>query len=703
MKHVWFAMLLSQLACCPAAEISRVPPTLPSGVPETPKPEAGRAFDDLPKLPAFGEGCGGHYRVALDKGISREAADEALLWEIANECPLAPFARLRLARKSAPSEAVRKTLTGISESLACYSEVELLRAESEGDPEHFRLLLGRPLSGELSSRATLGLARALSRSGLTKETGEETLRLGRNLSIQAPTFHPEEVRALLEKARDAVPQQDNLLSPHEQALRAEALLLHGATRQAMTAAHEILSNAGAPASARCKASLVSAKAKSEPPSWERAVHECSGTEDEPHALFQMAKSLAKSGESREAMVRYSQIEKRFPKHRLADDARLRTATLVRRVEGDAAGDRLLDSMRVEYPDGDMHEDAACELAVRRWMAHDLAGARAAVETRDTIPAHAQRALRGRARYLFARLSELLGDTASATQGFRELADGAPSYYWLLSRARLSALRSALPELPRPPAEELRFFSSPRSEWATPSATLGLALLSVGDFELARTELALLEKGDPELRASVGHAYAKAGLFDVAHRLGSQSLDELAPTGPFGRGLAAYQVAYPRAYEATVREIAGSESVPPELVWAIMREESGFVPDIASVAGAEGLMQLMRKTAQELARGTGYEKNLVLSDPKLSIALGTKFLRTLAQNLPLPLAVAAYNAGSGAVKRFVRELGEAPMDLFVESIPYEETRGYVRRVLASMAIYAMLEFRPLGAITAPFER
>lgn len=129
----------------------------------------------------------------------------------------------------------------------------------------------------------------------------------------------------------------------------------------------------------------------------------------------------------------------------------------------------------------------------------------------------------------------------------------------------------------------------------------------------------------------------------------------------------------------------------------MREESAFNPDARSVADAIGLMQLIAPTARATARGTQLPSDEeALRRPEVSIALGTRLLSSLRATFPAKpaLAIAAYNGGGRAVRRWLADRGGDDFDVFVERIPFEETRAYIKRVLASQAAYAYL-YAPQG--------
>jgi soluble lytic murein transglycosylase-like protein len=116
------------------------------------------------------------------------------------------------------------------------------------------------------------------------------------------------------------------------------------------------------------------------------------------------------------------------------------------------------------------------------------------------------------------------------------------------------------------------------------------------------------------------------------------------------------------YDEIIEKAAAAEGVSPQLVRAVIQVESGYQPRARSRKGAMGLMQLMPETARQYDVIDPYE-------PRSNIQAGVKHLKLLLARFELPLALAAYNAGEAAVRRF----GGLP--------PYPETRDYVSRVLA----------------------
>ena len=163
----------------------------------------------------------------------------------------------------------------------------------------------------------------------------------------------------------------------------------------------------------------------------------------------------------------------------------------------------------------------------------------------------------------------------------------------------------------------------------------------------------------------------------------------------------WKTGYPKGYAAEIEPLAKSANLDPYFVYALIRQESRFQPGVVSPAGAIGVMQLMPATAVKLAKARG-QTNLDLSrlvDPPLNINLGILYLRFLTQLFPENLAyvIASYNAGEEAVARWVG--GDAPADreVFIEEIPYQETRHYVKKVLQNYWNYRWFYERDLGPL------
>lgn len=151
--------------------------------------------------------------------------------------------------------------------------------------------------------------------------------------------------------------------------------------------------------------------------------------------------------------------------------------------------------------------------------------------------------------------------------------------------------------------------------------------------------------------------------------------------------------YPIKYSEYVQKYAEEYDVDTLLVYAIIKAESNFNPNVVSSSGAIGLMQLMDATAEELATKLEltFSKKTSLYNPELNIRLGTKYFSDLLKEYEgnTLLALTAYNAGKGNVKKWI-EQGVIQADgSDIENIPYKETNNYVRKIVRDYKIYQEL--------------
>lgn len=272
----------------------------------------------------------------------------------------------------------------------------------------------------------------------------------------------------------------------------------------------------------------------------------------------------------------------------------------------------------------------------------------------------------------ARALEALGHEPEAQAQFRALA-GERTLYGFMAAER-SGQPKALAHRPTAPDLLLQRQLEARAEFIR-----ARELFMVGQDSRARSAWtrATAELDEPAL--------AQAAL--LAYRWGwySRAIATAARAGLMDD----LEIRYPLAWRERFSEMAELSRIPSTWAIGVARNESLFMPDIASSAGAVGVMQLMPATGREVAeelrlpfRGTA-----TLIDPDVNIRLGTRYLeRMLGQfDEHFILATAAYNAGPGRVRRWLPE-HTLPADAWIEIIPFDETRTYVHRVMASKAIF-----------------
>ncbi|MBK8208859.1 MAG: lytic transglycosylase domain-containing protein [Rhodospirillales bacterium] len=208
----------------------------------------------------------------------------------------------------------------------------------------------------------------------------------------------------------------------------------------------------------------------------------------------------------------------------------------------------------------------------------------------------------------------------------------------------------------------------------------LALINSGDYERAERLLrGLAASGRTDLGHGAMIVAERAGMADLAFRL--------------QRMLAPYGIEFDRAaYPLPRWRPEGGFSTDRALVYALMRQESNFNPGAVSAAGARGVMQLMPATARFVARASGFPGGAAqFRRPEVNIALGERYLEMLLADdsvgPDLFLLTAAWNGGPANVERWRRDVQtlDDPL-LFIETIPFGETRAFIEHVLANLWIY-----------------
>lgn len=271
-----------------------------------------------------------------------------------------------------------------------------------------------------------------------------------------------------------------------------------------------------------------------------------------------------------------------------------------------------------------------------------------------------------------------------------------TFYGLLAHRKLGGSGDLNWRTPELTGDHLKALS------ALPGGTRAIALIQAGQREAAELELRRIHpRGDALAEQALVALADRAGLPGLALQVGN------AVAGPDG---APYTAAL---YPVPHWKPRDGFAVDRALVFAVMRQESRFDPKLVSSAGATGLMQIMPATAQHVQErnadiGEADAGRTGLFDPSTNMELGQRYMAELLNSQDIGnnlfLLAAAYNAGPGTLARWRRDLsdiGDDPL-LFIESLPYAETRNYVEKVVANFWIYRLRlgqEIESLDAVAA----
>ena len=299
---------------------------------------------------------------------------------------------------------------------------------------------------------------------------------------------------------------------------------------------------------------------------------------------------------------------------------------------------------------------------------------------ERLPAEARQ--RGRWRYWHARALEATQPDSPRPRAAWETLARERSYYGFLAAQRIGAgfrLNNAAGE--PDPAELARL----RGVAAVQRA---LELYAVDDRVNARREWRrILPELDTDERVHALHLVVRSGWTAQGIRLAN--LAGLRDRLDFR---------FPVVHHTDFRRVSDESAVPYSFLVAIARQESLFDPHGLSSAGAQGLMQLMPATAREVALRMGRAAPSLeeLRTPALNLEIAAHHLASLSARYgdSRPLVAAAYNAGASRLRRWIKDAGGTPMDVWIESIPFRETRNYVKNVLAFAVVYGQLADQPV---------
>ena len=356
---------------------------------------------------------------------------------------------------------------------------------------------------------------------------------------------------------------------------------------------------------------------------------------------------------------------------------LREIALWSAVEGAADTSLRMQAVPMEYRDGKLLE---------WWVRHDLARENWAgvIQTVASMPPELKDDSRW--RYWDARARIQAGDTEKGEELMGTLALEA-NYYGFLSADRLDRPYSICPQEPRfEQAEVDALRRQAEFNRALELRSAGIRNWARGEWKMATRSL-----DRPGLRLAAALATQENWPDMAIFALGNSG------------DLRWYEWRFPTEYGALVDSQARIKNLDPSWVMGLMRSESAMAVDAVSSAGARGLMQVTPDTARQLAKrhNIQYSGRAQLMQAEDNIRFGTAYLRDLLDRFgenPV-LAAGAYNAGPNAVDRWLKAPLTQDPAIWVETLPYFETRDYIPRVLAFTAIYDWRLQQPVTRISS----
>lgn len=408
--------------------------------------------------------------------------------------------------------------------------------------------------------------------------------------------------------------------------------------------------------------------------------------------FHAARALSRADRDEEAIVAYEDVPRRYPRSPWAADAEFFVPYL-RMLHGDwRECARGFDAYLQAHPTGERAPDARPDSALCKLLGGEAKAARVLFE--HLVEDEPDPVASARMANMAALAAYRDGDRTHAVARWTDVARSRPlSWPALVARARLGDAGAPVPA-PIDPSDATPS-DPPPLEVTLPAPADLLARLGLDeDAELAlrERESTLTSGAGPRAAEAACIAYGTLGRAKRRYQIAQSLPSALFASAPNGRTLWAWDCAFPSPYGDAVRVAEEVEKLPRGLLWAVMRQESGFDPDAVSPAHAVGLMQLLPETARPLAEELQLPRDgSRLTSPSVSIRVAARALHKLLDELhgSVPLSLAAYNCGADSVERWSSRAPSMDLDTFIERIPYKETRDYVVRVMGNLARYEYL--------------
>lgn len=641
--------------------------------------------------------------------------------------PLARWAQLEhatLIERSAPSVAVQLSAP-LTDDWAGQRRARLVEAgalvrigDIDGAIQRYRTLVDETSAKYGAASAGMPLARLLEQKG-DPASRSEALALYERVVSKAPLTQvgreaQERYDALSSSMPNASSSTERLRAATQRELaKAEGYYAAKRFKPAERAFARALKQMKTGSEAWCDArykqgrSMLQLRERSEgAPVMVEVADECPNYADRPWARFHAARAYSRIGQWDSAIAQYEKLEAEAPKHRLADDAAFRAALVELERDDLKAGMQRLANVPRRYPDGDMWSEALFRLG---WMSFRNGDYDSAFGYFDELAQRGgdarEEGVTGRAFYWRARALYAMGRRLDAVDQYVEIAQRWPLRYY--AQQALARLGEIVPER----AEQLvskmrepdptRIVFAWRPEFDAPAFDRAIELLAVGEITYASAEMYALqmlgEDLDPELAVVGAILLQYAGAEVRLDRAIREHFEDFEGLMPKGEGRLIWEVAYPKAFSPLIEKTAEREALPASFVRAVAREESSFNPEAVSWAQAYGLVQLIMPTAKRFAEEVGVRATpYTLKKPDVNLKIGARYMAWLWERFQEnpALVPSAYNAGEGAVRRWLEQDSSRPLDIFVEEIPFDETRRYTRRVLQTYGVYEWLSTEEL---------
>ncbi len=410
------------------------------------------------------------------------------------------------------------------------------------------------------------------------------------------------------------------------------------------------------------------------------------------------------GDENAALNEYANSIWLDPSGDLADDAMWWSGLILEKQSRWDEADQMYSRILAISPPSSWSDDASFRHGFVLYEQKRYADAASAWNTFGAAASDADTA--SHALYWAAKAEEAAGDTSTAQSDLASLVQNYPlDYYGLRAAQLLAANKKAKPLAAvkeastdatawlasisgKAPVPLWRVWLDPR--WAEAQELSIVAFPRSAAAELR--DMMWANSGDTMALWALAQAYDRTGNTEMSSRSAQLVLESLSPEQRLVAPKALLRLAYPRDYMALLQDAQQADGVSPDVMLALVRQESFFDPLAGSGAGATGLTQVMPATGQAIATDLGVSdfSGGDLLRPVVSIEFGAHYLQQQLADFKgnLYFALAAYNAGPGAAQQWADASG-GDVDLFLEDVDIDQANLYVRLVMQNLAMYRYL--------------
>jgi len=437
------------------------------------------------------------------------------------------------------------------------------------------------------------------------------------------------------------------------------------------------------------------------------------------SLYYTGMALASLNNNDEAISYYNKLLELFPSSNYSDDALYRAGRIYSLRSDFSNAAAFFKRVAAEYPSGDKRPDALWELGLIQYRSGDYSSAKSTFSSYAS--SYRGTSLEEKGLFWQAKCFQKLGDNTAAAGLYKKIIDLCSySYYTFTAAEKLeqmgtsypvkrvdSNLNPENPEISEIIPDIYYILEEDSSTGTTGNSVTGepveirhlnksIELIRLEFFNSAALEIEAsgseIEE-NPVRTLEIATLYLKSNSYSNSINIIGKNLKKLKSglDEPYTDYI--YYLCYPYAYKEIVHEYSSQYNLDPLFTLAVIRQESNFMTDAVSYAGAQGLMQIMPSTGEGIAAQTGISDFSVnaLLDPEINIKMGTFYLRQQLDNFNQNkfYCLGAYNGGPGRMSGWVSARGNMDTDEFIESISYEQSREYIKKVMGNYYFYQML--------------